>query len=357
MHPILANRTRLAAYLVAWGGVGALLAVKLTSSHVPWSASLMIGLVSAYVAGLAFLSSYYLCRAMPLQGGRRIPVLVITWVIATLVMGFLWALGTNFLVVQIGRFYTPLHGIRLQLIGSATTGSTLYLLTVALHYLMIALERAREVERVGHEQRVLAREAELKALRAQLNPHFLFNSLNSISALTSIDGKRARQMCVLLSDFLRRSLKLGERETVSLAEELELLRNYLAIEEIRFGERLKVELESDPAVENAQVPPLILQPLVENAIKHGISQIPEGGTITIRALKFDDFVEVCVENPVDDDAARPEGLGLGLHQVKQRLQGRFDARTRFEATLQDGRYRVLLIFPLEWESPKGGSCE
>lgn len=355
MHPILGNRTRLIAYLMAWLPVAGLLAVRVMASHVTVGAALAIGLLGAYLAAAAFLSSYYLCRAMPLQGSR-IPILIITWVTATVLMGFLWALGTNFLLTQIARLCMPLQGIRLHLTASATTGSTLYLLTVALHYLLIALERAREVERVGHEQRVLATEAELKALRAQLNPHFLFNSLNSISALTSIDGKRARQMCVLLSDFLRRSLKLGEREAVSLAEELELLRNYLAIEEIRFGERLKVELELDPQVAGAQVPPLMLQPLVENAIKHGISQIAEGGTIIVRARKFDDFVEVCVENPVDEDAGHPDGLGLGLRQVKQRLEGRFSARTRFDATLKGGVYRVVLIFPLEFEPSKGGPC-
>ena len=242
----------------------------------------------------------------------------------------------------------PLGGLTPALLA---IGCVLYLLTVALHYLLIAMERSREVERSEHEQRVLAREAELKALRAQLNPHFLFNSLNSISALTSIDAKRARQMCVLLSDFLRKSLKLGERASVPLSEELDLLRNYLAIEQIRFGERLRVEIEIDPLTEGAQVPPLLLQPLVENAIKHGISQVAEGGTLTVRTRRFEDFVEVRVDNPVDEDAEAAVGLGLGLRQVKLRLQGRFVDRTRFEAALQGGVHRVTLIFPLETESP------
>jgi len=351
MHPIVGNRARLWAYLLAWAPVGGLLAVRVAASNVPVVAALAIGMLGAYFAAFAFLSSFYLCRAMPIHTSRT-PVMVGTWMIATILMGLLWAAGVNLLVVQIGRIYAPLQGIRLHLLASATTGSTLYLLTVAIHYLLIATDRAREMVRSEQEQRVHAREAELKALRAQLNPHFLFNSLNSISALTSIDAKRARQMCVLLSDFLRRSLKLGERTSVCLAEELELIQNYLAIEEIRFGTRLRIELVSDPEAEAAQVPPLLLQPLVENAIKHGISQIPEGGLVLIRTRRFEDFVEVRVENPVDEDAGTPEGLGLGLRQVKQRLEGRYNARTRFEATLQGGGFRVLLIFPLETESPE-----
>jgi LytS/YehU family sensor histidine kinase len=114
---------------------------------------------------------------------------------------------------------------------------------------------------------VAARDAELKALKAQINPHFLFNSLNSISALAGIDAARAREMCVRLSDFLRSSLSVGEREAVPLSEELALAHNYLGVEQVRFGGRLRVEQQIAPECESALVPPLLLQPLVENAVK------------------------------------------------------------------------------------------
>jgi LytS/YehU family sensor histidine kinase len=143
---------------------------------------------------------------------------------------------------------------------------------------MLAQDRAIEAERKGAELQLLAQESELKALRAQLNPHFLFNSLNSISALTAVDPSRAREMCVLLSDFLRRSLGLGERRLVALREELDLARTYLAIEQIRFGARLKLAWTLDPAAEPALLPTLLLQPLVENAIKHGIAALPKAAS-------------------------------------------------------------------------------
>jgi LytS/YehU family sensor histidine kinase len=214
---------------------------------------------------------------------------------------------------------------------------------------MLAQERAIEAERKGAELQLLAQESELKALRAQLNPHFLFNSLNSLSALTAVDPARAREMCVLLSDFLRRSLGLGERRLVALREELDLARAYLAIEQIRFGARLQVEWRIDPATESALLPTLLLQPLVENAIKHGIAALPEGGTLALDAELAEGHVIFRVTNPMDADVPTPLGLGLGLRQVRQRLLGRFGNRARFEAGVQDGVHRVTLVFPLEIE--------
>ena len=228
-------------------------------------------------------------------------------------------------------------------------GILLYLASVALSYLMLAQDRALEAERRGAELQLLAQESELKALRAQLNPHFLFNSLNSLSALTAVDPARAREMCVLLSDFLRRSLGLGERRLVALREELDLARAYLAIEQIRFGARLKLDWRIDPAAESALLPTLLLQPLVENAIKHGIAALPEGGTLLLAAEVTEGHVTVRVENPADMDAPTPQGLGLGLRQVRQRLLGRFGNRARFEAGVQNGVHRVTLVFPLETE--------
>jgi LytS/YehU family sensor histidine kinase len=156
-------------------------------------------------------------------------------------------------------------------------------------------------------------------------------------------------MCVLLSDFLRRSLGLGERRLVALREELDLARAYLAIEQIRFGTRLKLAWTIDPVAESALLPTLLLQPLVENAIKHGIAALPEGGTLALTAEVVEGHVVLKVENPVDSDAPPPQGLGLGLRQVRQRLLGHFGSRARFEAGMQDGTHRVTLVFPLEVE--------
>jgi len=164
-----------------------------------------------------------------------------------------------------------------------------------------------------------------------------------------VDPARAREMCLLLSDFLRRSLGLGERRLVALREELDLAKAYLAIEQIRFGTRLTLDWRIDPLTEVALLPTLLLQPLVENAIKHGIAAMPDGGTLSLVTDLAEGHVILRVENPLDTDAPAPQGLGLGLRQVRQRLLGRFGNRARFEAGLQENRHRVTLVFPLETE--------
>jgi LytS/YehU family sensor histidine kinase len=213
-----------------------------------------------------------------------------------------------------------------------------FLLSVALHYVLLALESSQRAE-------VLSREAELKALKAQINPHFLFNSLNSISALTSADPGKAREMCVRLSDFLRNSLRLGERTSVPFSEELALTRTYLDVEQVRFGQRLRVKHDVDPGCEHCDVPPLLVQPLIENAIKHGIATLTEGGEIEFSVRKERDSLRITVENPFDPDAPATRKTGFGLVNVRNRLQARYGADGKLDIQIDDHRYRVMLSFP------------
>jgi hypothetical protein len=353
MHPLLASRARLGAYLLGWVPIMLLLAGIARSQGWNWLEAGSLALPLCLFAAFLFLSAWYLCRALPL--GRAVEGLGphgAAWGMAAALMGGLWS-GLAWLLARMLAWIPGLGALPLRVDTALPVltglGILLYLASVALSYLMLAQERAIEAERKGAELQIMAQESELKALRAQLNPHFLFNSLNSLSALTAVDPARAREMCVLLSDFLRRSLGLGERRLVALREELELAKAYLAIEQIRFGARLNLDWTVDPASEPALLPTL-LQPLVENAIKHGIAALPEGGTLALSAEVVDGHVIFKLENPVDADAPIPQGLGLGLRQVRQRLLGRFGSRARLEASLQDGLHRVTLVFPLETES-------
>jgi LytS/YehU family sensor histidine kinase len=230
-------------------------------------------------------------------------------------------------------------------------GVPLYLISVAVHYLLLTFEASREAERRALESQVATREAELRALRAQLNPHFLFNSLNSINALVGSDPEAARRMCESLGDFLRRTLALGARDAVSLGEELALVDRYLAIERVRFGERLRVECRLEPAVERCLVPPLLLQPLVENAIKHGIAERIEGGTVRIAAARHDGVLTIEVENDVDSDAPPRRGEGVGLANVRRRLDA-IDARNaRLDVRRIADQFRVTLTLPAQLAEP------
>jgi two-component system sensor histidine kinase AlgZ len=194
---------------------------------------------------------------------------------------------------------------------------------------------------------VLARDAELRALKAQVNPHFLFNSLNSISALTSIDPAKAREMCILLAEFLRMTLGLGEKSSIPLGEELHLLERFLAIEKVRFGSRLEMHENIQEHSRAALIPALLLQPLVENAVTHGIANSLDGGIITLTAHSTASRLTIVIENTCDLDAVLLRRGGLGLANVRSRLATRYghDAEMRVSAT--GGTFKVQLSFPME----------
>jgi LytS/YehU family sensor histidine kinase len=217
-------------------------------------------------------------------------------------------------------------------------GLLLYLTSIALHYALLAVEASREAA-------LQTRDAELRALKSQINPHFLFNCLNSISALTSTDPGRARDMCVLLSDFLRKTLGLGERESITWREELELARTYLDVEQVRFGARLQIEMQVDEACADCQVPPLVLQPLIENAIKHGIATMVDGGIVRLESHVENGNLAVRVENSFDPEAPSPRRHGLGLRNVRSRLQTRFGDAGHLELAAENNRFCAEMVFP------------
>jgi LytS/YehU family sensor histidine kinase len=192
---------------------------------------------------------------------------------------------------------------------------------------------------------VLAREAELRALRSQLDPHFLFNSLQSISALTTVDPAAARRMCLLLAEFLRETLSLGSRDRIPLGTELALVRKFLSVEQVRFGDRLQVEIDEGSAGD-VPVPPLLLQPLVENAVTHGVAHVLEGGTVRIAARRRAAGLTISVDNPCDRDRPAGRGTGLGLRNVRERLQRAYGADGFLSAEEGDGRFVVKVEIPV-----------
>jgi len=201
------------------------------------------------------------------------------------------------------------------------------------------------------EARVLARESELKALKTQVNPHLIFNCLNSISALTSSDPAKAREMCVLLGEFLRKTLGLGEKALIPLRDELALLHAYLSVEQIRFGSRLKLEESTDSGSLDSLLPPLLLQPLVENAVRHGVAQLTEGGWIRIEIRQPEpENLAIAIENNFDPEAPRRKGSGIGLRNVRERLDASYGSRARFDVRTNHNRFLVSLNLPAEKES-------
>ena len=226
-----------------------------------------------------------------------------------------------------------------------------YFFIVAWAVLYVALSYAAKVqfaERRAAQYRAEAQTAELRALRYQVNPHFLFNTLNSLSSL--VLGRRedeAERMIMNLSNFFRTSLTADPANDVSLAEEIKLQQLYLDIERVRFPERLNIEIDVPPELENARIPGLILQPLVENAIKYGVSRSTHPVTVSIAARALDGRIRLVVEDDGNTSGAPEPGHGVGLRNVCDRLDARFGRAARCESgPRKQGGWRVVLTMPL-----------
>lgn len=338
MHPILKSRSALFAYLAAWIPLGLLFGFIVSfAAHLTAVRTLALTIPLTVLLACVCLSAWFVCRSLPLRT-TRFGKLIAHHVLAAMLASALVLTAMNLLVTGLAKFVASLgywsHAVPIL----AVMVFLVFLLSVALHYVLLALESSQRAE-------VLSREAELKALKAQINPHFLFNSLNSISALTSIDPARAREMCVRLSDFLRNSLRLGERATIPFREELTLTRTYLDVEQVRFGNKLKVVQDYNNECGDCEVPPLLVQPLVENAIKHGIATLTDGGEITFSVQRRRDVLLITVENPFDPDAPAARKTGFGLVNVRNRLQARYGAAGVLDIQVDRQRYRVTLSFP------------
>jgi two-component system sensor histidine kinase AlgZ len=346
MHPLLAGKARVSLYLIAWFPLAGLLGYLLSlTGKLPLIEAEALAVPLSLFYALVCLAPWYMCKVLPL-GPSQILRLLGNHTAAAVVAALLWIVVAKGLALALTRVFPQLdQRFSAQLPLLFGIGVLLYMLAVALHYVLLSVESSREAETREQEARTLAREAELKALKAQINPHFLFNSLNSISALATVDGLRAREMCIKLSDFLRSTLSLGDKTSISFREELALAKAYLDVEQVRFGARLRTCFEADSICNGCVVPPLFLQPLVENAVKHGVAGMVEGGTIEVAASCHDGWLRVVVENDFDPDAPPATRHGLGLQNVRGRLRALYENQARLDTELAEHRFVVHVELP------------
>ena len=335
-------------YLGCWIPIAALLtAIVARGGAMPWTEAAMALFPMCLLYAFICQASWYLCTAVPLRESEPVRLwathstAAIVSALAWVGIGWVWTwlLDTTLDVTGINERYIGQIAI---LFGS---GVLLFLLAVAMNYLLITFEVSQRAESRALELQVLAREAELKALRAQIDPHFLYNCLNSINALVMTDPAAARRMCILLADFLRGSLKVGSEERIPLVEELRLADCYLDIERVRLGSRLQVEREIEPQCEMCLVPPLIIQPLVENAITHGVAPLIEGGTVRMQVRRNASGVKIVIENPFDAESRMKTGAGVGLKNVRMRLANLYNGDGRVDVDQEGARFRVELQLP------------
>jgi sensor histidine kinase YesM len=346
MHPILKRRGRLFLYLAVWVGFGLLLSgVFFVGGNAPvwWALSFAVPL--AVLLGLQSLAFWYLVQSMP-PDETPASRMAITWLGAGGVSLGVWLLAAygwaRYLLPDTAVFDAAVRATMPLLVFAGAIGISLAVLG---HYLAGAFERSRNAERRALELQVLAREAELRSLRAQLDPHFLFNSLNSVAALIGNDTTAARRMCFLMAGFFRKSLSMGREQSIPLSEEIALAETFLAIEQVRFGERLRTRFEVSEETRPLMVPPLVLQPLVENAVHHGVAHMVEGGEVRVCAKRREGFLELVVENPCDPDRPPSRSTGVGLVNVRSRIETLCGNRASVDVNATETNFRVSILLP------------
>jgi two-component system, LytTR family, sensor histidine kinase AlgZ len=343
-------------YLLVWLMLGLVLSVLVIgSTGAGWINGLLfaipVTMVYAFAAGF---SAYYLCRAYPLSEKSAWSI-VLAFSFSALSAGGAWAgasMGWNTLLLQAEAEWAGVEASPSLTALVFGLGVVLYGLSAVAHYLAIEFDKARSAERRELESKVMAQDAELRMLRTQIDPHFLFNSLNSISALTSQNPAGAREMTLQLADFFRHSLGMEAHRKVTLKDESVLITHFLAIEKVRFGARLAVEqVLADDALD-CLLPPMILQPLVENAVKHGIGHLTEGGKVRVTAARTGSVLRLAVENDIDQDLAAEPGAGIGLANVRQRLAAAYGHEASIHWTRTAQSFRVELALPFETKEPE-----
>jgi len=303
-----------------------------------------LGRISLFLLWCTLLSAALLCWTRRLSAGRS-PVTT-----SFVALGIVFA---SVSLVSAGAWWMAgaWQGMPALLAGETGTLPAFLLSNLAiaaivtgllLRYFWVSAQWRREVEEEARSR--------IRALQARIRPHFLFNSMNTIAALTRSDPARAEEAVEDLADLFRASLS-DAASTVTLKEELELSRIYQRIEAHRLGERLKVEWRIGALPLRARIPALSVQPLLENAIYHGVEPMPGGGTVVVAGRCEDGIIELSIENPLaaphGGDAAPREGNRIALDNLRQRFALAWGARASVEAGPSEGRYRVVLRFPVE----------
>jgi two-component system LytT family sensor kinase len=327
-----------ALIFAAWTVFGLLLAnqgymqSQLRGQPVPWERVLRPSLLEGYLWAFATLAIFWLARRFPLEQGR-----VLRRIAVHLVAAVVLTLARAAFVVELSRHVDWLgdRSFGRQFWGSSSVNLMFYGLLLGIAHAALYHARYRERERAAERLAAGLTEARLQALKMQLQPHFLFNTLNAISALIPTEAKPARRMLARLGDLLRITLEHEETQEVTLREELAFLQPYLEIEQARLEDRLTVVMKIAPETLDARVPHLILQPLVENAIRHGIAPRIEPGRVEISATSGPDDHLLRLEvrddgRGVETDNQVSTRRGVGLTNIRSRLDQLYDGEHRFD---------------------------
>jgi len=311
-----------------------------------WTALFITG-IQYYTYAVIGIFIWRICAQIPVERLPK-PLLFLVHFVLSILVSTVW------LIFIYGGWYLregdtifEAHDIWSTMGWQLSFGMTVYLMIAGISYTVIHYNQIREKEKQQAELKLLSRDAELKALKMQINPHFLFNTLNSINALVSQNPKMSRKVLGLLSDLLRMSLDMKDQLTVPLKDELAFMHTYLEIEKVRFGDRLDYNEEIDPNLLAKWVPNIVLQPLLENAVKHGIADFRGKGWIRLLIKKQDKRIAIKMSNSLKGEISSSNGNGTGLSNVKKRLELLYRDEYQFTYGPVKNEYQIELIIPLE----------
>lgn len=346
VHPFLSDRRYLVVYYLIWVLTATIQGLFLYSF---FKAPALLAIADAFVFALMYsilgLGLWYTVRFSKMEEGSFTGLLInhLTAVSITLVIwlsfGYYSLLSVPYLTEDYASFFNQ------TLVWRILFGLVYYILLMLVYYVILYYLNYRDKILRETELKTSVKVAELSALKAQINPHFLFNSLNSISSLTLSEPAKAQEMVVKLSEFLRSAIREPESGIRPFSEELDNILRYLEIEKVRFGDRLLIEQDVAKKCHEARVPAMILQPLVENAIKHGLGQSLEPVHLHIRADCFHGFLKVRIENNYDPEVLPARGTGLGLQNIAERMRLSYGRDDLVSLSKDRHMFRVTLNFP------------
>ena len=349
-------------HLTGWS---ALLSMNMALRMYAGDAILLNFIASVILAILCSLASfwfrygYYRYSWYQRSTGRIIPIAISWSLVSGIVIGVLVALSTFLIVAILGddesrqQFYV-LSGDANNFLLHAILGYSVPIVFVQsiwafIYIMMVTYRRAQSAVMDNLRLENTLKDARLNTLAGQLNPHFLFNSLNNLRFMVHQDAKRAEDMITSLSDILRYSLDASKKDKVVVQEEIDIVMHYIELVKIQLGQRLQFSLVLDDGLEDCMIPPLAVQMLVENAVKHGIDRCPKGGALSVYGHKSDKGIMFKIINdiPMITPESKSFGSGIGLKNIRNRLELLYNEKASLEFEKQNNQVQVTLWLPEE----------
>ena len=346
-HPLFSNKKNLYIYIFIWLIIAVFhILVLVFNQGLPWNWSILDGLLFNIIYALFGCTLWYPCRYISLDKLSLLKI-VENHFLAALFASLLWvglsqAIPTD--IFSTNQDY--LLFMQKSMIWRGVIGVLYYFLIIAFYYLFIYYSNFKKQVVKEAELKNLIQEAELRSLKFQINPHFIFNSLNSINSLTLTNPRKAGEMTIKLGDYLRYTLSKNDQQKSLLKEELKSAKLYLEIEKVRFGHKIEFSENVESSCLERMVPSMILQPLFENAIKHGVYESLNPVLINFTCDENGAFIKISLQNNFDPGAVPRKGEGIGLKNIKRRLEMLYNHKNLLDIEKTDNSFRVNLFIPV-----------